>query len=56
MLYWEPAMIHTMFQKYDVMSITLSGWSSMDFLEGIYKWNKDVMLCWCESTNILAAD
>ena len=52
----EPVMVDTMFRKYDVMSITLSGWSSMDFLKGIYKWNKDVMLCWCESTNILVAD
>ena len=52
----EPIMVDTMFRKYDVMSITLSGWSSMDFLEGIYKWNKDVILCWCECTNILAAD
>jgi len=52
----EPIMFDTMFRKYDVMSITLGGWSSIDFLEGIYKWNKDVMLCWCESTNILAAD
>jgi len=25
----------------------------MEFLEGIYQWNKDVMLYWCGSTNIV---
>ena len=28
----------------------------MDFLEGIYQWNEDVMLCWCEFTNIVVAN
>jgi hypothetical protein len=28
----------------------------MDFLEDIYQWNEDVMLCWCESANIVVAN
>jgi hypothetical protein len=34
----------------------LSCCCGMDFLEGIYQWNEDVKLYWCDSTNIVVAD